>query len=106
MEAEAEACFQKAIEIARRQNAKSLELRATVSLTHLWQRQGKPAAARKKPATRKKTAKQSKSRTATKKRSTVTKSQRPSLPTPPEETTPMLPFESQADLPSDPIGNA
>ncbi|MBI3799612.1 MAG: helix-turn-helix transcriptional regulator [Deltaproteobacteria bacterium] len=46
-EAEAEACFQKALEIAQRQNAKSLELRATMSLARLWQRQGKRAAARK-----------------------------------------------------------
>lgn len=37
MEAEAEGCFSKAIEIARRQQAKSLELRATVSLARLWQ---------------------------------------------------------------------
>jgi predicted ATPase len=40
-EAEAEACFLKAIEIARRQSAKSLELRAMVSLARLWQQQGK-----------------------------------------------------------------
>jgi predicted ATPase len=40
-QAEAEACFHKAIEVARRQQAKSLELRATVSLARLWQRQGK-----------------------------------------------------------------
>jgi predicted ATPase len=40
-ESEAEECFLKAIEIARRQQAKSLELRATVSLARLWQRQGK-----------------------------------------------------------------
>jgi predicted ATPase len=39
--AEVKACFLKAIEIARRQQAKSLELRATVSLAHLWQQQGK-----------------------------------------------------------------
>lgn len=38
---EAEACFHKAIEIARRQEAKSLELRATVSLARLWRQQGK-----------------------------------------------------------------
>src|SRR5262249_49146481 len=38
---ETEECFWKAIEIARRQQAKSLELRATVSLARLWQRQGK-----------------------------------------------------------------
>jgi predicted ATPase len=37
-----EECFLKAIEIARRQQGKSLELRATVSLARLWQRQGKP----------------------------------------------------------------
>ncbi len=42
----AEACFQKAIEIARRQNAKSLELRAAVSLGRLWRDQGKQAEAR------------------------------------------------------------
>jgi predicted ATPase len=40
-QSEAEECFWKAIEIARRQSAKSLELRATVSLARLWQRQGK-----------------------------------------------------------------
>ena len=38
---EAEACFQKAIEIAQRQQAKSLELRASTSLARLWQQQGK-----------------------------------------------------------------
>ena len=38
---EAEACFQQALEIARRQQAKSLELRAAMSLSRLWQRQGK-----------------------------------------------------------------
>ena len=38
---EAEACFQKAIEIARQQAAKSLELRASTSLASLWQKQGK-----------------------------------------------------------------
>src|SRR5262249_40106364 len=38
---EAEACFLKAIEIAQRQQAKSLELRATRSLARLWQQQGK-----------------------------------------------------------------
>ncbi len=36
-QAEAEACFLKAIEIARRQEAKSLELRAVISLARLWQ---------------------------------------------------------------------
>jgi predicted ATPase len=43
--AEAEACFQRALDIARRQEAKSLELRAAMSLSRLWQRQGKRAAA-------------------------------------------------------------
>ena len=44
---EAEACFHKAIEIARKQHAKSLELRATVSLARLWQQQGKTAVAQR-----------------------------------------------------------
>ena len=39
--AEAEAYFQHAIDIARRQQAKSLELRAAMSLSRLWQQQGK-----------------------------------------------------------------
>src|SRR5262249_22293917 len=38
---EAEACFLKAIEIAQKQQAKSLELRATISLARLWQQQGR-----------------------------------------------------------------
>jgi predicted ATPase len=38
---EAEACFHKAIDIARRQQAKSLELRAVMSLSRLWQQQDK-----------------------------------------------------------------
>jgi predicted ATPase len=38
---EAEACFNQAIEIARRQSAKSLELRAATSLARLWADQGK-----------------------------------------------------------------
>ena len=37
----AAACFHQALDIARRQQAKSLELRAAVSLGQLWQRQGK-----------------------------------------------------------------
>jgi predicted ATPase len=45
-EAEAEACFHKAIEIARQPQAKSLELRAVMSLARLWQRQGKHHEAR------------------------------------------------------------
>jgi hypothetical protein len=44
-QSEAEACFLKAIEIARRQQAKSLELRAVTSLSRLWQKQGKRAEA-------------------------------------------------------------
>jgi predicted ATPase len=38
---QAEACFHQALAIARRQQAKSLELRAAMSLARLWQRQGK-----------------------------------------------------------------
>jgi len=38
---EAEACFLKAIDIAQRQQAKSLELRAVMSLARLWQSQDK-----------------------------------------------------------------
>ena len=44
-EVEAEAYFQQAIEIARWQSAKSLELRAVMSLSRLWQQQGKRAEA-------------------------------------------------------------
>jgi predicted ATPase len=40
-EAEAEACFLKAIAIARQQQAKSWELRASTSLARLWQQQDK-----------------------------------------------------------------
>jgi predicted ATPase len=43
---QAEACFQQALDIARSQQAKSLELRAALSLSCLWQQQGKRAAAR------------------------------------------------------------
>jgi len=39
-QAEAESSFRGAIEIAQRQRAKSLELRATTSLSRLWQSQG------------------------------------------------------------------
>jgi predicted ATPase len=38
---EAEACFQQALNVARRQQAKSWELRAATSLARLWQSQGK-----------------------------------------------------------------
>jgi predicted ATPase len=37
----AEECFQQALDVARRQQAKSLELRAAMSLSRLWQQQGK-----------------------------------------------------------------
>jgi predicted ATPase len=42
---EAENCFLKAIEVARRQGAKSWELKATIDLARLWQQQGKKEAA-------------------------------------------------------------
>jgi predicted ATPase len=45
-EADAEASFRRAIEIACQQGAKSWELRATVSLCRLWQKQGRSAEAR------------------------------------------------------------
>jgi predicted ATPase len=38
---EAEACFHQALDVARRQQTKSLELRAAISLSRLWQQQGK-----------------------------------------------------------------
>jgi predicted ATPase len=43
--AQAEACFQQALAIARHQQAKSWELRAAMSLSRLWQQQGKYAEA-------------------------------------------------------------
>jgi TOMM system kinase/cyclase fusion protein len=43
---EPEACFRHALDIARRQQAKSWELRSAISLSRLWQRQGKQAEAR------------------------------------------------------------
>ena len=39
--AEAQSCFERAVEIARRQSAKSLELRATTSLARLLDKQGR-----------------------------------------------------------------
>jgi predicted ATPase/DNA-binding winged helix-turn-helix (wHTH) protein/class 3 adenylate cyclase len=42
---EAEVCFQQALTVARREQAKSWELRAAMSLARLWQRRGKQAAA-------------------------------------------------------------
>jgi predicted ATPase len=44
-QAEAEAWLQRALHVARRQEAKSLELRAAMSLSRLWQQQGKRAEA-------------------------------------------------------------
>jgi predicted ATPase len=44
--AEAETWLQRALDVARRQEAKSLELRAAMSLSRLWQQQGKQAEAR------------------------------------------------------------
>jgi predicted ATPase len=44
--AEAETWLQRALDVARRQEAKSLELRAAMSLARLWQQQGKQAEAR------------------------------------------------------------
>jgi predicted ATPase len=44
--AQAEACFQAALDVARQQEAKSWELRAALSLARLWQQQGRRAEAR------------------------------------------------------------
>ena len=46
-EGQAGACFQEAIDVSRRQAAKSLELRAAMSLSRLWQKQGNREEARK-----------------------------------------------------------
>jgi predicted ATPase len=43
---EAEACFHRALDLAQHQQAKSLELRAAMSLTRLYQQRGRPAEAR------------------------------------------------------------
>jgi predicted ATPase len=43
---QAETCFEQALAAARRRKAKSWELRAAISLSQLWQRQGKRAEAR------------------------------------------------------------
>jgi predicted ATPase len=43
--AEAEACFHRALEVARSQSAKAFELRAATSLARLWAEQGKLAQA-------------------------------------------------------------
>lgn len=47
---EAEACFQRAISIAQRDGTKSLELRATISLSRLWKDQERTDAARRRLA--------------------------------------------------------
>ena len=44
--ARAETCFHHALTVARHQQAKSWELRAAVSLSRLWQQQGKRDEAR------------------------------------------------------------
>jgi predicted ATPase len=44
--AQAETCFQQALDVARRQQAKSWELRAAIILSRLWQQQGKHDEAR------------------------------------------------------------
>src|SRR5262249_20313964 len=44
-QAEAEACFQQALAVARRQQARALELRAALSLSRLWQQHGQRAEA-------------------------------------------------------------
>jgi predicted ATPase len=46
LESEVEGCFRQALDVARHQEAKSFELRAAMSLSRLWQRQGKRAEAR------------------------------------------------------------
>jgi predicted ATPase len=42
-----ESCFLRAIDVARRQEARSLELRATASLARLWRQRGRLADARR-----------------------------------------------------------
>jgi predicted ATPase len=42
---QAEGCFRQALDVARRQQAKSLELRAAMSVSRLWQQHGKRQAA-------------------------------------------------------------
>jgi predicted ATPase len=46
LQREAEACFRRALDVARRQEAKSLELRAALSLSRLWLQQDKRREAR------------------------------------------------------------
>jgi predicted ATPase len=47
---EARHCFERAIEVARKQSAKSLELRATMSLARLLDKEGRRDEARAMPA--------------------------------------------------------
>jgi predicted ATPase len=44
--AEAEACFHRALDVAREQSTKAFELRAATSLARLWAEQGKRLQAR------------------------------------------------------------
>lgn len=44
---EAETCFRRALTLARSQDARSLELRAAISLSHFWRQQGKQEAAQR-----------------------------------------------------------
>ena len=44
--AEAEACFHRALEVARQQSARAFELRAATSLARLWAEQGRRSEAR------------------------------------------------------------
>ena len=44
-DAETETCFRQSLTLARRQEAKSFELRAVMGLSRLWQHQGKRQAA-------------------------------------------------------------
>ncbi|HMB02148.1 MAG TPA: hypothetical protein VKP69_00230, partial [Isosphaeraceae bacterium] len=46
VQSEVEACFRQALDVARRQQAKSLELRAAMSLSRLYRQQGRQAEAR------------------------------------------------------------
>src|SRR5207245_3097471 len=45
-ESDAESCYRAALKIARQRDAKSLELRAAMSLARLWRDQGRRSAAR------------------------------------------------------------
>lgn len=47
-DAEAEGHYQKAIDVTKKQSARSLELRSTMSLARLWKKQGKKKEARQR----------------------------------------------------------